>query len=150
MNFIFGFLMIVVIFLILTGGNPAVIKLAWQECIDMAGSIFEFIGGLFNGSSSVEDVSGIVGIVGIVAETASYGLANVFYLIALLSVNLSVMNMLPIPGLDGGRLFVTIVKFVSKGRLSGKAERIINAVGMSFLLILIFLIAIMDIRVLFR
>lgn len=149
-NFIFGFILIYIVYLVLTEGRLSVISAAWRECMEMSGSIFTFLGGLFNGSCSVQDVSGVVGIISIVAETASYGLINVFYLIALLSVNLSVMNMLPIPGLDGGRLFVLIVKTLSGGRLSGKAENIINGIGMVFLLLLIFLVAIKDVVVLFR
>ena len=55
------------------------------------------------------------------------------------------MNMLPIPGLDGGRIFVSIIKALSGGKMTQKAENIINGVGMGLLIVLIILITVKDI-----
>ena len=147
-NFIFGFLLFVIVYSIVAKGEVGlgrILAISWRDCFGMMKDIFAFLGGLFTGTSSVNDVSGIVGIVAIVADTASYGLINVVYLVALISVNLSIMNMLPIPGLDGGRIFVSIIKIISGGKLSQKAENIINGVGMVLLLIIIVLITIKDV-----
>ncbi len=147
-NFIFGFLLIIVVYSIVAFGQVSfarILSVSWNDCFSLIRDIITFLGGLFNGSSSVDDVSGIVGIVAIVADTASYGVLNVIYLVAILSVNLSIMNMLPIPGLDGGRIFVSIVKVLSGGRLSQKAENIINGIGMALLLLLIIFISVKDI-----
>jgi regulator of sigma E protease len=147
-NFIFGFLLIIVVYSIVAFGQVSfarILSVSWNDCFSLIRDIITFLGGLFNGSSSVDDVSGIVGIVAIVADTASYGVLNVIYLVAILSVNLSIMNILPIPGLDGGRIFVSIVKVLSGGRLSQKAENIINGIGMALLLLLIIFISVKDI-----
>ncbi len=152
-NLIVGFLIFVAVYTVVADGKVGfgrVLEVSLLECRDMFVEIFRFLGGLFNGSSSVEDVSGIVGIVAVVADTASYGLINVFYLIGLLSVNLSIMNMLPIPGLDGGRIFIMFIKWICGGKLSQKAENIINGVGMVFLLILMALLVIKDTSALLR
>ncbi len=147
-NFIFGLILLVIVYSIVAHGQVGfgrILSISWNDCFTMIKDIFGFLGGLFTGTSSMDDVSGIVGIVAIVADSASYGLINVFYLIAIISVNLAIMNMLPIPGLDGGRIFVSIVKMISGGRLSQKAENIINGIGMALLLILIVFIAVKDI-----
>ncbi len=151
-NFVFGFLLFIIVYSIVAAGRVGfarILEISWQDCFTMVKEIIAFIGGLFTGSSSVDDVSGVIGIISIVADSASYGLINVVYLVGLISVNLSIMNMLPIPGLDGGRIFVSIVKIISGGRLSQKAENIINGIGMALLLALIVLIAIKDVIKLF-
>ena len=147
-NFIFGFLLFIIVYVIVANGQVGfgrIISIAWKDCFGMIRDIFVFIGGLFNGTSSVDDVSGVVGIVAIMADTASYGLINVIYLVALISVNLSIMNMLPIPGLDGGRIFVSIIKALSGGKMTQKTENIINGIGMGLLLLLILLITVKDV-----
>ena len=147
-NFIVGFLLFIIIYSIVAHGQVGfgrILQVSWQECFAMVKGIFEFLGGIFSGTSSVDDVSGIVGIVSMMAESANYGLINVVYLVALISVNLSIMNMLPIPGLDGGRIFVSIFRELSGGKLSQKAENIINGIGIGLLLILIVFITIKDI-----
>ncbi len=151
-NFIFGFLLFIIVYSVIANGAVGfgrIIQISWQDCFSMIKEIFAFLGGIFNGTSSMDDVSGIVGIVATVADTATYGIIYVIYLVALISVNLSIMNMLPIPGLDGGRIFVSIIKIISGGRHSQKAENIINGVGMVLLLALIVLIAVKDVIRLF-
>lgn len=147
-NFVFGFLLFVIVYVIVAKGAVGfgrILSIAWSDCFGMIRDIFVFLGGLFTGTSSVDDVSGVVGIVAIMADTASYGFINVVYLVALISVNLSIMNMLPIPGLDGGRIFVSIIKLLSGGKLSQKAENIINGIGMALLIALIIFITIKDV-----
>ncbi len=146
-NLVVGFFIFVIVYSVVAAGKVGfgrILEVSVLECRDMFVEIFRFLGGLFNGSSSVDDVSGIVGIVAAVADTASYGIINVIYLIGLLSVNLSIMNMLPIPGLDGGRIFIMFIKWICRGKLSQKAENIINGVGLVFLLVLMGLLIIKD------
>ena len=99
---------------------------------------------LVGGGISVNDLSGPVGIVDMMAETGeqaesvSDGLYNIFYLGAFIAVNLAVMNMLPIPALDGGRIFFLLVtaaiEAVSRKKLNPKYEGYIHAAGMILLL----------------
>jgi len=64
----------------------------------------------------------------------------------LLSISLAFVNVLPIPGLDGGRLLFIVIEFVTRKKVNPKVESYINAVGMSFLLLLIVFVTINDIQ----
>ena len=75
----------------------------------------------------------------------SAGPAPLLSLVALISINLGVMNLLPLPALDGGRLLTLTVEMITRRKLPTKVEGIINAVGLALLLGLSFIILIKDI-----
>ncbi|MCJ7458843.1 MAG: RIP metalloprotease RseP [candidate division Zixibacteria bacterium] len=105
----------------------------------------EFLVGLFTGAASLKMVGGPIFIARTAGETAKLGLANFFSFIALLSVNLSIINILPIPVLDGGHiLFLGLEKLRGKP-LSLKQRAIIQQIGLAFLLILIIYVSYNDI-----
>ena len=116
--------------------NPGTaLKSAFKECGSMIRGLRDFFTRLFRGQASADDVGSIVQIVAVSGEYAQqYGLITVIYLIALVSVNLGFMNLLPIPGLDGGRILFVIIRWITRGKLPEKVENTINAVFM-FLLI---------------
>lgn len=91
------------------------------------------------------DIGGPVEIGFLVSEVSKEGIAPLLNLVAVLSINLAVINLLPIPGLDGGRLVFIGVEALVGRRLSARAERITNALGLAFLLALMFAITIQDI-----
>lgn len=101
---------------------------------------------LLTGNVGVKDLSGVVGIVDTINEvgetsaTTSDALLNIAYLCAFIAVNLAVMNMLPIPALDGGRVFLLIVTVIiekiTKKKIDPKYEGYIHAIGMLLLLAL--------------
>ena len=107
---------------------------------------------LFSGGASMEDMSGPVGIVstitevGTTAETTRDAWFSVFYFAALLAVNLSVMNLLPIPALDGGRIFFLLVDAIAmllfKKKVPEKYQSAVNTAGfvvlMGFMLLITF------------
>ncbi|MCF0150087.1 MAG: site-2 protease family protein [Firmicutes bacterium] len=109
-----------------------------------AASVFVSLKMVFSGLVSSDDVMGVVGIAGVVSERARMGAMEVSFLMGLLSANLAVMNMLPFPALDGGRIFLLLIKWVSRGRLSDKAEAYIHAAGMILLLLLMFFLIVKD------
>jgi len=113
-------------------------------------SIKDFFTGLFNGNTSVNDVSGVVGIVSLAGQAAEFGLINVFYLMALISVNLGYMNLIPFPALDGGRILMTLIRAIFKGKISDEAEGVVHAVGLVILLILMVIILLKDTIGLFK
>jgi regulator of sigma E protease len=92
------------------------------------------------------NVSGPVGIFVLLKQVSADGLALVMYLIAVISLTLAVMNVLPIPALDGGRLFITLVFRGLKKQLTKEMEERIHGYGFVVLLLLIGLITIVDIR----
>lgn len=105
---------------------------------------------LFTGMVPLDQVSGIVGIAGAVTEQARYGLINVIYLMAVLSVNLGFVNLLPFPALDGGRILLTILNKLTGNRITPKIEGLINGIGMLVLLLLMILLVFKDTIGLFR
>lgn len=111
------------------------------------GSLGDMVGKLFLRGQVPSDLSGPIGIVAQAHEMdiLSQGWVGTLRYAALLSINLAVMNLLPIPALDGGRaVFVLIEGFIGKARRQRWEQRV-NGIGMVFLLVLIFLISLKDV-----
>jgi len=114
---------------------------------------------LFRGKVGLRDMSGVVGIVdtissvGAASETVGLGLLNVVYFVAFIAVNLAVMNLLPIPALDGGRiaflLINGIVVLVTGKEVDPKYEGYVHTVGLILLLALMAVVAVSDVWKLF-
>jgi len=119
-----------------------------QFTVETFKGIFGAIGNLFTGQGqkASQSVTGPVGIVVILQDLASQGFVFVLFLIGVISVSLAVMNMLPIPALDGGRLFVMGLYRVMRKPLTKETEEKIHGTGMIVLLALGVLITIVDIR----
>jgi len=110
---------------------------------------------LFTGSAGIQDLSGPIGIVGTISnvgeEASSVGDAmwSIAYFAALIAVNLAVMNMLPIPALDGGRIFFLVVggifTAVTRKRIDPKYEGYVHMAGLVCLLLLMAVVAFNDI-----
>ena len=123
-----------------------VVKNAWYTCMEFGRWVKLGLEELIHGRVSVNDMSGPVGIVDLMAETGEAAettgdaLYNIFYLTAFIAVNLAVMNMLPIPALDGGRIFfllvTAIIQAITRKKLDPKYEGYIHAAGMILLLAL--------------
>ena len=111
-------------------------KTGLSETALVAVSIRDFLVSVFQGKASADDVTGVVGIVAVMGEAYQYGFINVIYLIAMITANLGYMNLLPIPALDGGRILIILIDKLSGGRLSAKAQAVINGIGMALLLML--------------
>lgn len=116
------------------------IRMCWESIYD-----------LITGRYTLAAVSGPVGISSAIGSAAGSKspLASVLYLFVMISINLGVMNLLPIPALDGGRLLVLLIEMISRRRLPAKLEGTINAVGLLLLLGLSFVILIKDVWMLF-
>ena len=131
------------------------LKNAWYTCMEFGRMVWMSLGELFSGNVGVKDLSGPVGIVDMMAETGQQAasvadaLYSIFYFGAFIAVNLAVMNMLPIPALDGGRVFLLLVTWVietiSRKKLNPKFEGYIHAAGMILLLGLMAFVMLNDI-----
>ncbi len=104
---------------------------------------------LITGHLSLNALSGPVGMYSLVGESVSYGMENVIYLIALLSINLGFINILPIPAFDGGRVLFMIIEKIKGSPINSKIENICHSVCFVLLMILMFVITIKDIIKLF-
>ena len=137
-----------------------VLTQSWADCIGFVEIVWLSLGMLLSGEASVGDLTGPVGIVGMMIDMASASatwwaaLLNMLYFGGFIAINLGVMNLLPVPALDGGRilalLVTTAIVKVTKKPVNPKIEGYIHAGGM--ILLLIFMAAIMfkDIFVLFK
>lgn len=108
-------------------------------------SFFTLIVGLFTGSGVGEAVSGPVGVAVMTGEVARLGIIYLMQFTAMLSLNLAVLNILPIPALDGGRLFFILLKKVIRQPITPRVEQTIHFVGFVLLMVLVITVTVKDI-----
>lgn len=114
--------------------------------------VFGAIGDLFSGDAGIEDFSGPVGVataVDTAVHTKGYGVENVLNLVAMLTINLGVFNLLPLPALDGGRLFFLLIELIAGKPVPPEKEGLVHAAGMMLLLMFAALVMFFDIKKLF-
>jgi regulator of sigma E protease len=107
--------------------------------------IVEYLPKLFQGNNFANDVVGPVGIVVMIGEASRNGLANVIGLAALISINLGLMNLLPIPALDGGRLLFLTIELILRKPVKEEWEANIHRLGFVLLIGLTIVIFVKDI-----
>lgn len=100
---------------------------------------------LFTGDVSVSELSGPVGIVYATNQAAKSGALYVIYLAALLSLNLAIINMLPFPALDGGRLLFLVIRLFTGKRVSDETEGKIHFIGICLLFALMIYVTFNDV-----
>ena len=108
-------------------------------------AIFDLIAKAFIGKASLEAITGPIGIVKITSQAGSLGFVYLLQLLALISLNLAVINIFPFPALDGGRLIFLGIEKIKGSPLNHKFEKITNAVGFGILIFLMLIITIKDI-----
>lgn len=105
---------------------------------------------LVSGKYGVEDLSGPVGVTGAISSAAKEGSSNLWSIFVLLAMNLGIMNLLPIPALDGGRIIVLFIELIIRRPVNKKIEGYINFVGMMILFAFMAFITVKDIGVLIQ
>lgn len=111
--------------------------------------IFTFFGDILMGQADFSTVAGPVGLVGYVGDAAAQGVLQLLFFTALISINLAVINLLPIPALDGGRLVLVAVETVLRKPLSPVLAGRANAIGVIFLIALMIAVTVSDVWKLF-
>ncbi len=124
-------------------GFGTTVQFTWETLKGLGGAIANLFTAHF--AEAGASVTGPVGIFSVLSSSAQDGFIPVLFLIGVISLTLAVMNLLPIPALDGGRLFVTLLFRVLKKPLTKDREESIQATGMLFLLGLMALITILDV-----
>ncbi len=105
----------------------------------------KFFWHIFTLSANLSKVAGPVGIAGAVGTAASQGIGDLFFLVAVISINLAIINLLPIPALDGGRLLFVIIEAVRRRSISARITNMINTISFALLIILMVVITIHDV-----
>lgn len=124
-----------------------VLKTTLWRSISSIKMVFDSIKGIVTGRFTLASMSGPIGVSSAVADVATQPMAvwNILYLFALIAMNLGVMNMLPIPALDGGRVFFRIIELLRFGKpVNPKFEATVHGVGMTILLMATVVIAFKD------
>ena len=136
------------------------LRYAWNQCLDTVRMVRLSLQMIFTGQAGLSDMSGPVGIVQQMSDVAEASptvldaLLNMLYFGAFIAINLAVMNLLPIPALDGGRvvglLITAAVEGITRKKLDPKYEGYLHGAGMIALLALMAVIMFKDIFCLFR
>jgi regulator of sigma E protease len=112
-------------------------------------TIFRSLGEIFTTKEGVNNVGGVIAIYQSSSQIAAMGVLPYMFFIILLSVNLGIMNLLPIPGLDGSQLLILAFEGITRKKLKPNTKAIINGIGLVILLGLMILISVKDIIGLF-
>jgi regulator of sigma E protease len=112
-------------------------------------SLWLLLAGIFTTGAIAEGVVGPVGIFGIANDLGSLGFVYILQLVGLISLNLAILNALPIPALDGGRIFFIFLEKIKGSKLNANRELIANGIGFALLLLLMIAITVRDIVQLF-
>lgn len=121
-----------------------------QRTLQLLDLTYRSLKALIKGNVSIRDIAGPITIVKIAGETASAGMDALLGLMAFLSVNLALINILPIPGLDGGHVVIALVEGLIRRELPLNIKLRIQKVGIFLLMILFFTIMVNDIQRLFN
>jgi regulator of sigma E protease len=116
-----------------------------EGTIDTIVKIWDTLVMLFCGDISMDNLSGPVGMYSVIDTVKSQGIMNVIYILAYLSVNVGVLNLLPIPVFDGGRILILIIEKIIKRKTSEKLEEILNIVGFGLMILLMIVVTFNDI-----
>lgn len=115
----------------------------WANSILVA--MVRVVGSLFTGGANLNEFTGPIGLVTIVDQAVNMGFRIVIFLAGFISLNLGVVNMIPFPALDGGRMVLALLEMVTRRRLDPKIEGLINVIGFLILMGLMLYITFVDI-----
>jgi regulator of sigma E protease len=110
----------------------------------------KFIGSIFVGKGSLKEVTGPVGIASVVGNSAKTGVTDLLMIIAVISANLAVINMVPFPALDGGRVVVVIIEAIIRRPISPKIIGWVNGLGFIALILLMVVVTFKDVFYMFK
>jgi len=135
----------------------SVLQQTWEQTVSVVRITWYSLIGLITGRFGFTALSGPIGIVSAISDVASAGLQinflsafnNILSVMMLITVNLGIVNMLPIPALDGGRLIFLIVEGIRRKPVPAKYEGIVHGVGFALLMVFMVVVAFSDIVRLF-
>ena len=140
-------------------GPLGTLRNAWYQSIDYVRTVWLSLGDLIRGAVSLNDMAGPIGIFAMAGEVGQQGAAaagmagallNIFSFVALIAINLAVMNLLPIPALDGGQILFLLVggiyHFFTHRRIDQKYLGYINMAGFFCLIALMVVVAVSDVN----
>jgi regulator of sigma E protease len=125
------------------------LKLTWNISKETAVGFYNLIHSALVGKVDMSKLTGPVGIVGVVGDAAKFGFVYLLSFTALISINLAVINLVPFPALDGGRLLFLLIEKIKGSRIKPKIANMVNMIGFGLLMLLMVIITYHDIVKLF-
>lgn len=130
-----------------------IVKDTFKESVCICRMVYLSLFDMVTGKYSVKDISGPIGVVNVVSETAeasseAHDYSGFFKILAMITINIGIMNLLPIPALDGGRLFFMLIELIRRKPINQKYEAMIHGIGLAVLLLFMAAVSFKDIWVL--
>lgn len=119
--------------------------LTWEVTKQTAIALVQFFSSIFMLTADLSQVSGPIGIAGAVGNASSQGLASLLTITALISINLALINILPIPALDGGRLLFVLIESITRKPLKPVVANTMNTIGFGLLILLMLVVSASDV-----
>ena len=144
MNFLLGFICLYIAYSFKLFPHEALLK-SIATSLDFFSMVFNSFYMLVMGQLGANEFVGPVGLVSVVGQFTSMGIEAILVLCAMLSINVGVFNLLPIPGLDGGQITILILEKILKKEINPKWINLINIIGVVLLIVLMIFIMYNDI-----
>jgi regulator of sigma E protease len=125
----------------ITEGSLVLARITRDTVTSFAG----LIGGIFNGTSKIDQLTGPVGLGSVVHDAKQGGLIQIIFLTAFISINLAILNLVPFPALDGGRLLVLLVESITRKTIPVRILQWVNGIGFILLILLMVAVTVSDI-----
>lgn len=137
--------------------ETAIVSYPWYQAVrlgfeqtyvktaEILGALGGMVASIFTGAKTQMDIAGPVGIVNLTKDMSDLGLNYLLYFAAILSINLGIINILPIPALDGGRILFVLIEKLKGSPVSTKVEGYVHQIGFILLILLMLLVTLNDI-----
>lgn len=123
----------------------SVVRNSFYESIYISKIVLLSLKDLFTGALSINQASGPVGIVKEIGSAAKLGILNLLFLLSVITINLGLFNLLPLPALDGGRVIFSLIELITHKKVSEKIEGIVHTVGFALLILIMLYVTFNDI-----
>ena len=120
-------------------------SLTWGAITLTAQGLWHFFYGVFTLSADLSQVAGPIGIAGAVGSASAQGIGYLLSITAIISINLALINLIPVPALDGGRLLFVIIESIIRRPIKPSVAHAVNTVGFVFLVLLMVVVTAHDI-----
>lgn len=129
-----------------TTSTAARLSFGWRQFTQSGALIFQVLGHMLTHGFNVNDFGGPVAMYAGTSQATKLGINGVLSFLAMLSINLGIVNLLPIPALDGGKLLLNIIEAVIRRPIPEQTEAIVNFIGFALLMLLMILVTWNDIQ----
>ncbi|MCR4334204.1 MAG: RIP metalloprotease RseP [Patescibacteria group bacterium] len=120
-------------------------RLTGHMIVGVSMGLGNFIYQIFTGSANFSSISGPVGIVGLVGDATKLGFSYLLSFTAIISINLAIINLIPFPALDGGRLLFVLIEAIRRKEIPPQIANLLNMIGFALLILLMIVVTYRDI-----